>query len=225
MSDQKPLVYMILGAAGSGRRQVLLDLIADGLPDDANPEVLLHEGESEAPADEQLPALERWRWSGSTIEGDISMQATHVFLIADGRANPVDQLGEAHSAMLVWYDACVHFSDVVLLNQREGVSNKWISDFQSRYREQCLPCLMEFVKRGRVKSASVVLDPVALRLSHYFDEEQDWIISGAVDEDEAEGDEEIEVALEQDIYLERHGGDGRRVKEIPNVAKYLSFEE
>lgn len=249
MPEDKPLVYMILGATGSGRREVLLDLIKDGLTSEAVPMVLLNEGESPDPVDEQLPTVERWHWTGSTIEADITTEVTHVFIVCDGRGNPVDQLealkpwlaqqdaelariitvvncqlGESHSAVLAWYDACVHFSDVILLNKREGVANKWVSDFQSRYRDQWLPCLIEFVKAGRVKSASVVLDPIARRLSHYFDEEQDWIITGGVDEDEAEGDEEVEAALEVDPYFERHG-EGRRMKEIPNIRKYLPAVE
>ena len=74
MSEEKPLVYMILGAAGSGRRTVLLDLIADGLSAEASPEVLLHEGESPDPADEKLPAVESWHWTGSTMRRFKSLQ-------------------------------------------------------------------------------------------------------------------------------------------------------
>lgn len=244
-STDKPLVYLILGAVGSGRRNVLLDLIADGLPKTDKAAVLLCESESPSPVDAKLPDVTRWTWSGSSIEADLPADATHVFLVSDGRGNPVDQvealkpwieqngaelgrvitvvscqLGEAHPPLLAWYDACVHFSDVVLLNQRDGVANKWISDFQGRYKDQFFPCLIEFVKNGRVKSASVMLDPVALRISHYFDEEQDWIITGAVDEAEAEGDEEVEAAPEEDPYLTRHTG-GRRIKEIPDIATFL----
>jgi len=249
MSEDKPLVYMILGSTGSGRRSVVLDLINDGLPPEACPVVLLNDEETADPVDDQFPLLERWHWTDSTIEADITTEVTHVFIVSDGRENPVDQLeglkpwvaqqdaelariitvvncqlGEANSAVLAWYDACIHFSDVILLNKREEVANKWVSDFQSRYRDQWLPCLMEFVKAGRVKSASVVLDPSARRLSHYFDEEQDWVTSGVVDEDEAEGDEEIEVKLEIDPYFERHG-EGRRMKEIPDIRKYLDAAE
>ena len=245
ISTDKPLVYFILGAAGSGRRSVLLDLIADGLPKTDQPAVLLCENEASTPVDEKLPAVTRWAWTGSAIEAEFPAAATHVFLISDGRGSPVDQiealkpwidqngaemgrvitvvncqLGEVHPPLLAWYDACVHFSDVVLLNLREGVLNKWISDFQGRYKDQFFPCLIEFVKAGRVKSASVVLDPVALRISHYFEEEQEWIITGGVDESEAEGDEEIQAAPEEDPYLTRHTG-GRRVKEIPGIADYL----
>ena len=36
-SVEKPLVYVILGAADSGRREVLCDLIEGGLGEDAQP--------------------------------------------------------------------------------------------------------------------------------------------------------------------------------------------
>jgi hypothetical protein len=60
-------------------------------------------------------------------------------------------------------------------------------------------------------------------MSHVFDEEQDWEVIGPEDEEEAEGEEEVEVKPEEDPYLERLAG-GRRVKEIPDVAKYLPKE-
>ena len=59
----------------------------------------------------------------------------------------------------------------------------------------------------------------ARRMSHAFDEELDWVVAGP-DESEAEGEEEVEVKPEEDPYLQRLAG-GRRVKEIPNVAKYV----
>ena len=57
-------------------------------------------------------------------------------------------LAEKHPALLAWYDACVHFSDVVLLQRREGVANKWVSDFLKHYQDQFMPCLFETVKAG-----------------------------------------------------------------------------
>jgi hypothetical protein len=53
-----------------------------------------------------------------------------------------------------------------------------------------------------------------------FDDEPNWIISGGDDEDEAEGNEEVEAAPEEDPYLARHSG-GRRLKEIPDIEKFL----
>jgi G3E family GTPase len=173
-----------------------------------------------------------------------------VFFVTDGRANPVDQLealkawieaqgaelarivcvvdcqlAERHPALRAWFDACVHFADVVLLNRREGVANKWMSDFQARFKSQFMPCLFEMVKAGRVKNPGLVLDPQARRMSHVFDEEQDWIFTNAegdeVEEDEeTEGDEEVEAKPEEDPYFERLNG-GRRVKELPDIAAFL----
>ena len=92
MSEEKPLVYLILGAAGSGRRTVLLDLIADGLPPDAQPVVLISEDEATSPLEDKFPLVESWVWTGSTIEADLPASATHVFLLSDGTKNPVDQV-------------------------------------------------------------------------------------------------------------------------------------
>jgi hypothetical protein len=108
----------------------------------------------------------------------------------------------------------------VLLNRREGLANKWMSDFQARYASQFLPCLFELVKDRRVKNPALILEPQARRMSHVFDEELNWEVTG-VAEDEAEGDEEVEAHAEVDPYFERRPG-GRRVKEIPDVAKYLA---
>ena len=45
----KPLLYIILGAAGSGRREVMADLIAGGLGAGDRPAVLISSRETEAP--------------------------------------------------------------------------------------------------------------------------------------------------------------------------------
>ena len=67
-------------------------------------------------------------------------------------------------------------------------------------------------------------------MSHFFDE-PDWLVDGVDAEDEVEAgegdddepteiDEEVEVTQAEDPYMERRAG-GRRVKEIPDVAKFL----
>ena len=241
----KSLVYLILGAAGSGRRKVVADLITGGLGEGDRALVLLSAAEAADECDARLGPAQQWRWDEGRIEAPGFDGATHVFWVADGRRNPVDQieavqawlpvsggelarivcvihcgLAARHHELLVWYDACVHFSDVVLLNRREGVDNKWMSDFQARYASQFLPCLFEFVKHGEVKNPAVVLEPQTRRMSHVFDEELNWEITGTPEED-AEGDEEVEAHLEVDPYLDRLPS-GRRLKEIPDVAKYLA---
>ena len=60
---EKPLVYLILGAAGSGRRQVLTDLLGDGLVATDRPAVMLAASELADEADATLPALTRWSWT------------------------------------------------------------------------------------------------------------------------------------------------------------------
>ena len=259
MSSEKPLVYLILGAAGSGRREIVADLIEGGLaagsagqPFDLAQSrqsalALLPAGERAGEADARLGSLARWAWNDGRIESPDLAGATHVFLFTDGRRNPVDQVeafqawlaasgGELarilcvihcglvarHKELLAWYDACVHFADVVLLNRREGVPNKWMSDFQARYAAQFLPCLFELVKAGRVENPALILEPQARRMSHVFDEEPNWEVTSADGEEEDEADEEeITAQPEEDPYLQRRAG-GRRVKEIPDVAKYLA---
>ena len=46
MSPAKPLVYLILGAAGSGRREIVADLIEGGLGDGDRPAAFLAAGEA-----------------------------------------------------------------------------------------------------------------------------------------------------------------------------------
>lgn len=247
MADQ-PLVYIVLGTPGSGRREILADLIEGGLAPEDRPAVLLAGSEVTDAADAKLPGLTRWQWTGEFIEATLPEGATHVFLVTDGRASPVDQLevakawlaaqggelarivlvvdcqlAEKNPSLLAWFEACVHFSDIVLLNRREGVENKWLSDFQTHFKKQFMPCLFELVKAGRVRNPSLVLEPQARRLSHAFDDEQDWVIAGTdelADEEDAEGEEEVEIAPEEDPYFARRPG-GRRVKELPDIRRFL----
>ncbi len=243
----KPLVYLILGAAGSGRREIVADLIEGGLGAGDRPLVLLPAEEPPAAADARLGPVARWSWTDHRIDSPALGGATHVFLVVDGRRNPVDQveaflpwlaasggalarivcvidcaLAERHPPLRAWFDACVHFADVVLLARRAGLPNKWLSDFQAHYAAQFLPSLFEPVKAGRVRNPALILEPQARRLSHFFDEETDWEITGSSeDAGDVEGEEEVTVTPVEDPYLQRRPG-GRRVKEIPDVADFLS---
>jgi len=253
---EKPLVYLILGASGSGRREVLADLLDGGLDPADRRVVLLSAEETANEQDARLGRVARWKWEadGISLEDGAMDEADYVFFVTDGRRNPVDQieasklwlnliggelgriicvvncqLAEAHPELIAWYEACIHFADVVLLAKREGVSNKWLSDFQNRFKDQFFPCIFEFVKQGRVKNPPLILDPLPLRVSHLFDE-PDWVIidekgeRDAEDDDEEEpqdAEEEIEIVQKEDPYLERRAG-GRRVKEIVEISKYLA---
>ena len=180
-----------------------------------------------------------------SVEAEFPEGVTHVFIVFDGRMNPVDQIEafkswldlrtievarvvcvvncqllEKNPKLFAWYEACIHFSDVVLLNQRDGVPNKWIGDFKGKFEHKFYPCLFEFVREGRVRNPALVLAPVARRMSHVFDE-QEWIAADPDDDEEDLADgEETEMKPEEDLYFERRSG-GRRVHEIPNIADYL----
>jgi len=239
-------VYLVLGAAGSGRREVLADLIEGGLGEGGRAAVLLSAAEWPDPVDSKFPAASRWKMEDENrIEADMPTEATHVFILFDGRKNPVDQieafkvwlgergtevarvicvvncqLAEKNPRLFAWYEACIYFSDVVLLNQRDGVPNKWIGDFKGKFESKFYPCLFEFVRENRVKNPPLILAPVARRMSHVFDE-QEWISADADnDEEDMEDGEETEMKPEEDPYLERRNG-GRRVHEIPHIQDFL----
>lgn len=252
MSAASPLVYLVLGATGSGRRELVADLIEAGLDAGERAAVLLPATEPAQPDDTRLPSVQRWENRDGAIAAELPAGHSHVFFFVDGRRNPVDQieafkawleargvmlarvfcvvncqLAARHAALLAWYDACVHFSDAVLLNRRAGIENKWISDFLTHFKKQHLPCLFEPVKDGRVKNPALLLEPEARRLSQVFDAEQDWVITDADGEEIGEDDitaeeeeEEVTAAPAEDPYFARRNG-GRRVKELPDIAAFL----
>lgn len=270
---EAPLVYIVLGAAGSGRREVLADLIDGGVGEGERAIVLLSSMEKAHESDAKLANVARWTWREGAIDASLPPGATHVFFVTDGRQSPIDQLealqkwltavqaevgrvltvvdcqlAEKHAALVAWYEACIHFSDVALLNKREGVANKWMSDFQLRFKEQCFPCLFEMIKNGRVKNPLVILDPQARRMSHIFDIDEwtgldlEGVEFGTEGEDEPEADEEptgkAENARKKKGNVNESPADdddwkpevepyfemlpnGRRAKELPDISKYL----
>ena len=225
----------------------MADLIEGGLDPGAKAAVLLSATEWADPADARLPAVSRWRMLPECqIDAALPPETTHLFVLFDGRMSPVDQvegfknwvaergtevarvlcvvncqLAEKHPKLFAWYEACIYFSDVVLLNQRENVPNKWIGDFRAKFEDKFYPCLFEFVREGKVKNPALVLAPVARRMSHVFDE-TDWVNAHDEDddEDEMEDGDEVEVKPEEDPYLERRNG-GRRVHELPHIQDFL----
>lgn len=235
-------LYFILGNAGAHRRAVLADLIAEGLAPGERAAVLLSEGETAAESDATLArngaVVARWKWEKPAMELEVPEAVTHLFLVADGRSNPVDQIEAlrewllqhvdvplarvifvADAALLhakpelaPWFDACAHFSDVVWLTRVEGIDQKWINAFEQRYRDQHYPFLFEAVRRDVLKNPALMLVVEARRVSQVFDEDIPLA---------DETDEEMEAAMaENDKYFARTRG-GTRVEHIPNVAQHL----
>lgn len=180
-----------------------------------------------------------WKLSGTTIKhGAIKAAPKKIIFLAPGACDPADaaealkvwtdgnrcQIARIitvvhcaflsqNSGALPWHKACIHFSDVVLLNRREAVPNKWIKDFETSYRKQYCPARFLLVKKGRVANPFEVLEPETRRLSLYFDE----LIP--IEEDEFEGDEALEDT-KPDKYIQRLEN-GQRARQVPDIRKLL----
>ena len=243
-----PAVYFILGLPGSGRPEVVRHLIEDGLPEGAAVTVY-HAAGDEAPtalAGKPGTTLRRYAWA----EGKMAVRDDQagvgepetVFILADGRASPIDQLealpawlaergwkltrillvvhcglAAAHPEVEEWHAACGHFADGILLNRREGLPNAWVQEFRRKFTEQCHPGLFAFVKNGRVDNALLLLFPEPRRLSLVFDE-----LDPLDDLDPKEDLPEDVLTLENkpDPYFERSPS-GQRRKSVPEVIRYL----
>ena len=180
-----------------------------------------------------------WNLSGTTIRhGSIKAAPKKVIFLAPGACNPADAaealktwvdgnqcqiariitvvhcafLSENENA-LPWFNACIHFSDVILLNRRENVPNKWVKDFEDGYLKQYCPARFLLVKKGRVANPFEVLEPEARRLSLYFDE----LIP--IEEDGLEGDE-APKDTKTDKYIERLEN-GQRARRLPDIKAQL----
>ena len=176
MASGSPSVYFVVGTPGSGRRAIVRDLIEHGLAAEEKALVLLADREAADPADEKLAALpnaevRRWTWNEPALPPVDLPEGATVFFLSDSSVSPMDQLEalkpwlEEHGATLArvfcvvdcqlaekqpvlrqWFDACIHFADVVFLTRREGLANKWLSDFISHFKDERFPCHFVQVK-------------------------------------------------------------------------------
>jgi len=251
-------VYFVLGTPGSGRRAIVRDLIENGLAAEDKALVLLAGSETVDPADEKLAALgntevRRWTWQKTALPPVELAAGTTVFFLADSRVSQIDQLealkpwlmahgaelarifcvtdcqlAEKNPALRQWFDACIHFADVVFLTRREGLANKWLSDFIKHYTHERFPCHFVQVKtKGDLATPLVWLDPTPRRVAQYF--EDDYVdLSDVVIEtgdDEAEAGEAVQPGEEDGVippepYFVRQRS-GRREKEVPDIRDYL----
>ena len=209
--------------------------------------ILLPKNEVTHPLDDELSKLaptSKWQWINEKLEVEpvLPENTETIFMIADSSQDPADQieltkdalplndltlariftvvhcgLAESHPEIVSWYQGCIHFSDVVLLNRRDQVSQKWIKEFLDGFRQEHFPCFFEFVKKGRVDNPPHVLDPTPRRLSLFFDEEDNLFAdTEEEDDDEADFDESKE-----DPYLARYPS-GHRCKALPEIGSILS---
>ena len=243
--------YLIIGTPGSGRREVLFNLISEGMEETESCDVFIAATEPDSPYDEQLAALTNvdligWDSTDANQAPSPGENSTVFFLLDTSRdfrdqlegfkgwleayrlelsrvMVVVDcQLAEAQPALAPWFEAAIHFADAVLLNRRENVSNKWIRNFQLDFEKRHFPCLFAMVKKGKLDQPLTLLDTEPRRISHLFDE-ADIIEDMNWDEEELP-DEPVDLAPQSDPYLVRLPS-GQYEISLPLVSDYLPKEE
>lgn len=195
-----PKVYLILGFDDSGRRAILTDFIdsigtespilyfrhkdevtsdSDTLLENLNQvstvhwsvenTKIKHDSITESPSSiffltpssidlaDVMEALKGWLSKNEC-------QLTRIITVVNCKS-----LSE-NGVMNSWYEAAIHFSDMVLLNRREGVSEKWIKEFISSKKKQFHPTRFELVKKNRVNNPIDALDSQTYRTSLFFDD-------------------------------------------------------
>ena len=235
---KSPKVYLILGPNGSGRRAVLADLVDSLQSESSvlyfeHRDEIINDYDSSL---KNMDALSTVLWSvvDSKIKHEsISISPSSIFFIAPASIDIADVmeglkgwLGKndcqltriitvidckslnENNSQNSWYEAAVHFSDMVLLNRREGVSEKWIKNMVTEKKKQFHPTRFELVKKNRVKNPLDILDAQTYRTSLYFD---DLI---PIEEDEFE--ELVPEDRKIDPYIERLEN-GKRRKPIAQL--------
>lgn len=244
-----PSVYAVIGTPGSGRRAIVLDLVENGLVPETSVLVLVPEASPPSAAEATLaarPRTEVRRWDGGQAvlpATDLSGRAT-VFLLLDPLGDVVDQLealrpwlvergaelarvlmvvdcqlAERTPALAGWFDACVHFADVVFLARREGVANKWMSDFVRRYEDEALPCYFLPLRRAGIANPALVLEPQPRRMSQYFDAVEESPPDLEIETDDDGPDDDGELPAPEPYFVRNRAG--RHLREVPSPRDHL----
>ncbi|MEO0796218.1 MAG: hypothetical protein AAFX93_13700 [Verrucomicrobiota bacterium] len=238
-------VYFLLGAEGAGRRDAVRDLIEGGLEEDEHALIALHTSEPDTSADEQFLGRTNNRVvSYEHLAGIEANDVDVIFIVAPGRGNPLDAIDDfqswirrsghtlariitvVHCSLLqanpklqIWHDACIHFSDVVLLNRRNDVPNKWFSDFRAHFEQEHFPCLIELMKKGRVRNPALILEPQPRRVSLAFDDDIEAVDLIEFDEDNLP-EEPVDLVKPADPWLVRVAN-GQWERHLPEISKFL----
>jgi hypothetical protein len=171
------------------------------------------------------------------LHGSIEAAPQAIFFLAPGESDPADvaeavktwsdhnncniarlvtlihcDFLQANPGTQAWFNACIHFSDFVLLAKRANTSPKWIKEFQTSYHKAHVPSRFEMVKKGRAPNPLEVLEPEVRRTSFYFDE----LIP--IEEDAFE--EDLPEDQKPDKYIERLESK-QRAYPVPDIRKWL----
>jgi len=229
MSD----LCLVLGAAGSGRREVAEELARYAWPEGRRVGVIAH-GEG-----------------GWTMEGDTARLPLAgndpALLISDGRRSQVDQMeallaaapaaGWAIRRILAvvdlpllhrnpglepWFRSCLHFADGAVLARRWEVPNAWLSEFQRMLADDFRTCLVAFLpKSGGLARPAELIEGDPRRASLVLDD-LDAVDEMEFDEDNLP-DEPFDLVRKTDPYFVRDTS-GRRDILVPEIAPVLATE-
>jgi hypothetical protein len=248
-------IFLFLGIQGSGRLEVIDDIIDGYYSADQQISVLYDHREdipSRSPFSNNVE-LVAYKIVDEQIKFPSAIPQSNILLIlCNGSGNCIEFLEAiqkwtrnkkmsvnrvisiihtqkvmAEPKIARWYDATIHFSDVALLNRRENVGDKDIRQFVLKYnKEKCMPCLFEFVKKGKIKNPAIALEGSPRRISQAFEEEDDFDYSEVIitDENDEENPEEDDFMDEfrnaPEPYFKRLPN-GRHEIEIPDISDCL----
>ena len=237
-----PLI-IVLGITGSGRSAVVKELADNAWTDGKAIRILTESAETS----EHATRAERWTFKDGEARVPHPAEEAACILMTNGRLSAVDQmealhqrvtnstwqiqrvitvvdcaLAHRHPELAEWYEACIHFSDAVILNRRWEVPGQWMSKFLEKYENSFYPCLFfNFLKEGRLHNPAAVIEGDPLRMSHIFDE------IDAVDEMEFDEDnlpeEPFDLVRQPDKYFARDDL-GRRMITVPDIKEVLKIE-
>lgn len=233
-----PKVYLLLGPNDSGRRALLSDFIDSLESDSPvlyfkHKDEVGNEWDSRLENPTQVTTV-NWTIDNTKIKHDsITVNPSSIFFVAPSCIDLADVIeglkgwlskNDCQLTRIItvihcqnlsendwqsnWYDAAIHFSDMVLLNRREGVSEKWIKGMVTEKKKQFHPTRFELVKKNRVNNPIDALDSQAYRTSLFFDD----LIS--IEEDEFE--DLLPEDKKIDCYIERLAN-GKRQKPISSL--------
>ncbi len=174
-----------------------------------------------------------------------------IFVIGSGYLNPVNQIEKfkfwviennfslariitivncervsSHNDICKWYDACIYFSDVVLLNYYKNISNKWFNNYQKKFKKEFYPCLFEFASKGKLSNPAKILYPEVRRLSHYFDVDYDQLVDEGSSTVGTQLVYEIDSCENENILESNKFGDiDPYFEEKPNGSKVISIPD
>jgi hypothetical protein len=120
-----------------------------------------------------------------------------------------------------WYHCCFHFSDLVLMDEFRELPASWLKEFRDYFHQECLPCIIENTRKGRVQHPNLVLDNQILRISQVFEPDESGLegIEVVVEEDDEEeepGDAEDWESIPKERYFER-SLDGKHSNPVPDL--------